>query len=51
MDKDKVVECSVILINRESKKGNKYSALQIVLPNGYQKTVFLDSAEKFIFGV
>lgn len=47
---DKVIDCKVVMVERESKKtGNKYSALQVILPNGFQKLVFLDDAEKYIF--
>lgn len=35
---------------RVSKKtGNKYKVLIISFPNGYEKMVFLDSAELFMF--
>lgn len=35
---------------RVSKKtGNKYKALIILFPNGYEKMVFLDPAELFMF--
>ena len=34
------------LVEKTSKKGNPYVALEITFPTGYKKTVFLDAAEK-----
>lgn len=39
----------VNVVEKVSKKtGNPYTVLEIVFPNGYTKTVFLDDAEKFL---
>lgn len=38
----------VAIVERESKKGNEYIALEITFPNGYKKLVFLDKAEEFL---
>lgn len=35
-------------IERTSKNGKKYIALEITFPNGYKKLVFLDRAEEYL---
>lgn len=37
---------TVELVEKTSKKGNPYVALEITFPSGYKKMVFLDGAEK-----
>ncbi len=39
------------LEKRISKKNTEYEVLIITFPNGYEKTVFLDKAEKFLIKV
>lgn len=38
----------VKVVEKISKSGKPYTCLIIVFPNGYQKTVFLEEAEKFM---
>lgn len=38
----------VKVVEKISKTGNPYQCLIIVFPNGYEKTVFLEAAEKFM---
>lgn len=38
----------VIVIERVSKNGVPYKALEIIFPNGYSKIVYLDKAEQFL---
>lgn len=38
----------VVVIEKTSKKGNPYTALEITFPNGYKKLIFLDEAEKYM---
>lgn len=38
----------VKVVEKISKSGSPYKCLVIVFPNGYEKTVFLDSAEKYM---
>ena len=44
-------EFSVNPVQRVSKEGNPYTALEIIFPNGYKKLVFLTPAEKFMVQV
>lgn len=39
-------ECKVI--EKVSKNGKPYVALEITFPNGYKKIVFLDKAEEYL---
>lgn len=39
-------ECKAV--EKVSKNGNKYIALEITFPNGYKKIVFLDRAEEYL---
>ena len=39
-------ECKAI--QKTSKNGNPYIALEITFPNGYKKIVFLDRAEEYL---
>lgn len=39
-------ECKVV--QKTSKNGKPYVALEITFPNGYKKIVFLDRAEEFL---
>lgn len=36
------------LAKRVNKEGKEYEVLMLKFPNGYEKMVFLDGAEKFI---
>ena len=38
----------VQVLEKTSKKGNKYICLEITFPNGYKKIVFLDKAEEYL---
>lgn len=38
----------VKVVEKISKTGNPYVCLMIVFPNGYEKLVFLEEAEKFM---
>lgn len=38
----------VKVVEKVSKTGNPYQCLVIVFPNGYEKTVFLENAEKYM---
>lgn len=38
----------VVVVEKTSKKGNSYTALEIIFPNGYKKLIFLDEAEKYM---
>lgn len=42
-------ECNVV--EKISKNGDKYTALEIVFPSGYKKLVFLTPAEKHLVEV
>lgn len=35
-------------VTKKSKNGKDYVVLEVAFPNGYTKTVFLDTAEQFI---
>jgi len=37
-----------VVIEKISKQGNPYSALEITFPNGYKKLVFLSEPEKYM---
>ena len=41
------MDFKVNVVEKVSKNGQPYKALEIVFPNGYKKLVFLDPAEKF----
>lgn len=36
------------VIEKQSKKGDKYTCLEITFPNGYKKLVFLEPAEQYL---
>lgn len=38
----------VHIVQRTSKSGNNYIALEVTFPNGYKKLVFLDKAEEYM---
>ena len=39
---------NVQVVEKVSKTGNPYTALEITFPNGYKKLVFLEEAEKYM---
>lgn len=39
---------AVKVLEKVSKNGVPYKALEITFPNGYTKTVYLDKAEQFL---
>lgn len=41
-------EIQAKIVQRESKKGNIYVAIELTFPNGYTKLVFLDKAEEYM---
>ena len=41
--------CVVCFVEKVSKKsGNPYKCLELILPNGFVKVIFLDQAETFM---
>lgn len=42
------MEFTVNIVNKVSKNGVPYTALEIVFPSGYKKLVFLSEAEKYL---
>lgn len=37
------------LVNRISKAGKSFTAIELTFPNGYKKLIFLDYAESYMF--
>lgn len=42
------MEFAVVVVNKVSKNGKPYTALEITFPSGYKKLVFLSDAEKYL---